>query len=303
MGRPIIPHRIRSGNFLLVSALLTALVACSPPAAPRGDIRLVDDAGDSVVLAAPARRIASLIPVTTEVLFDLGAGASVVGRTTWCDQPAEVSRVASLGDGLEPNVEAIVAVHPDLVVLYRSPRNAAAAVRLRQLGFPTIQLRTDGLADLHRATGLLGRATGRTVEADRVLGAMDSLLALLDRRKDSGRRPSVLVLAWDQPPMTIGRGSFLHEILERAGARNVFDDLESPSAPVSLEAIAIRDPDLILTLDVAPTIAGRPEWQVVRAVREGHFLRVHGSEFMRPTPRAPEAVRQLAGVLDSLRAH
>jgi ABC-type Fe3+-hydroxamate transport system substrate-binding protein len=286
----------------LVSALLTALGACLPPAATRGAIRLVDDAGDSVVLAVPARRIASLIPVTTEVLFDIGAGASVVGRTTWCDQPAEASRVTSLGDGLEPNVEAIVAVNPDLVILYRSPRNAAAAERLRQLGFPTIQLRTDGLVDLHRATGLLGRATGREAEAGRVLGVMDSLLALLDRRKDPGLRPSVLVLAWDQPPMTVGRGSFLHEILERAGARNVFDDLESPSAPVSLEVIATRDPDLILTLEVAPAITARPEWQAVRAVRERHFLQVRGSEFMRPTPRAPEAVRQLARALDSLRA-
>ena len=302
MGRPIITPRIRSRGSLLVCTLLTALGACVAPPVTRGEIRLVDDAGDSVVLAAPARRIVSLIPVTTEVLFDLGAGANLVGRTTWCDQPAEASRIRSLGDGLEPNVEAIVSVNPDLVVLYRSPRNAAAAERLRQLGFPTIQLRTDGLTDLHRATGLLGRATGRTAEAGWVLGVMDSLLALLDRRKDSGPRPSVLVLAWDQPPMTIGRGSFLHEILERAGARNVFDDLESPSAPVSLEAIAARDPDLILTLDVAPTIAGRPEWQVVRAVRERHFLRVHGSEFMRPTPRAPDAVRQLARVLDSLRA-
>ena len=80
-------------------------------------------------------------------------------------------------------------------------KRAAAAERLRQLGFPTIQLRTDGLADLHRATGLLGRATGREAEAGRVLGVMDSLLALLDRRRDPGPRPSVLVLAWDQPAL------------------------------------------------------------------------------------------------------
>jgi ABC-type Fe3+-hydroxamate transport system substrate-binding protein len=108
-------------------------------------------------------------------------------------------------------------------------------------------------------------------------------------------RPKVLLLVWEQPPMTIGRGSFLSELVRRAGGDNLFDDVTSTSGTVSIEAVAARDPDLILTAtDGPPAFATRPEWQVVRAVRERRFLQVSGSEFNRPSPRAPAAVGTLA---------
>src|SRR5262245_40070576 len=99
------------------------LVACAAPQSSAGRIHVVDDAGDTVRLAEPARRVVSLIPATTELLFAIGAGPLVVGRTTWCDYPAAATQVPNLGDGIRPNVEAIVAQHPDLVVLYRSTQN------------------------------------------------------------------------------------------------------------------------------------------------------------------------------------
>lgn len=259
---------------------------------------MVDDAGDTLRLARPAARIVSLIPTTTEVLFALGAGDRLVGRTTWCDYPAEALAVPAVGDGIEPNVERIVARRPDLVVLYRSSRNTLAARRLRTLGIPTAQLRTDGVEDLRRAARLLGRVTGRDGEARALLGSFDGALAQATRHRVE--RPSVLLLAWDQPPLVIGRASFLHELVELAGGRNVFADLETASGPVSLEAIAARDPDLILTATDAPSFASRPEWQVVRAVRERRFLALAGSEFARPSPRLPDAVRRLARALDSM---
>jgi ABC-type Fe3+-hydroxamate transport system substrate-binding protein len=113
-------------------------------------------------------------------------------------------------------------------------------------------------------------------------------------------RPSVFILVWDRPPMALGKGSFLSEIVDRAGARNIFEDMEAPSGPVSIEAVAERDPDFILTTSAsAPAFAARSEWQVVRAARERRFLQVSGSEYNRPSPRMPDAVRALA---DSLRA-
>jgi iron complex transport system substrate-binding protein len=95
--------------------------------------------------------------------------------------------------------------------------------------------------------------------------------------------------------MTIGRGSFLSDLVRRAGGVNLFDDVGRSSGNVSIEAVAARDPDLILTTAEGPrAFATRPEWQVVRAVRERRFLQVSGSEFNRPSPRAPLAVRVLA---------
>ena len=95
--------------------------------------------------------------------------------------------------------------------------------------------------------------------------------------------------------MTIGRGSFLSELVERAGGENLFADVSTSSGPVSIEAVSVRDPDLILTTAAGPaSFARRPEWQVVRAVRERRFLNVSGSEYDRPGPRSPGAIRALS---------
>ena len=284
----------------LLAVALLAGAACGGGAPPPTSLTVIDDAGDTVALVRPASRVVSLIPATTELLFALGAGSSVVGRTTWCDAPEAALAVPSLGDGLEPNIEAIVATAPDLVVLYPSARNATAAARLRDLRLPTVQLRTDRLEDLARAAGILGRLTGHSRTADSLVRATDSALQAVSR---TGARPlSVLIVVWDQPPMTVGRGSFLHQIVERAGGQNAFGDLAASSATVSLEAIVARDPDVILTTSDAPSLADRPEWQAVRAVRERRFLTVGGSEFLRPSPRAPAAVARLARLLDSVAA-
>jgi iron complex transport system substrate-binding protein len=283
----------RSAVIVLLAGLLGCGTAQSRAAA---GTRLVDDAGDTVSMAAPARRIVSLIPATTELLFAIGAGGSVVGRTTWCDYPPGARAVPSLGDGIAPNVEAVLASRPDLVLLYNSAQNAAIAGRLRTLGIPELRLNTDRLADVGRVARLLGRATGRLRAADSVSAVFDTALAHATV-ETHGPRPKVLLLVWEQPPMTIGRGSFLSELVERAGGANLFDDVRSSAGTVSIEAVAARDPDLILTTTAAPTFAERPEWRAVRAVRERRFLRVTGSQFDRPSPRAPAAIRELAAEL------
>ena len=109
------------------------------------------------------------------------------------------------------------------------------------------------------------------------------------------RRPSVFILSWNDPPITIGGGSFLSEIVERAGGRNLFGDSDKPSFVVAIEAVVARDPDYVLVSGTdEPSFARRPEWRVVPAVRERRFLRVNGSEFSRPSPRIGDAVRALA---------
>ena len=156
------------------------------------------------------RRIVSLIPATTELLFAIGAGPAVVGRTEWCDYPAEAAKVPNLGDGINPNVEAVLASRPDLVILYNSAQNAAIAGRLRTLGISAIRLNTDALRDVGRVGRLLGRLTGHVVAADSMASVFDTALASATVSPVGRRRPSVLLLVWEQPPMTIGRGSFLN---------------------------------------------------------------------------------------------
>jgi ABC-type Fe3+-hydroxamate transport system substrate-binding protein len=261
---------------------------------------VVDDAGDTVSLASPARRVVSLIPAATELLFAIGAGPLVVGRTQYCDYPSAAQRVPNLGDGIKPSIEAIVARRPDLVVLYNSGQNAPVAARLRELGIPSLRINTDALSSVPRVARLLGLLTDQLQGADSLVAVFDTALAHATRNPTS-RRPRVLLLVWEQPPMTIGRGSFLSELIERAGGDNLFEDVTASSGVVSIEAVAARNPDLIFTTAEGPAaFATRPEWQVVPAVRQRRFLHVTGSEFNRPSPRAPGAIRQLAAQLSRL---
>ncbi|HEU4698007.1 MAG TPA: helical backbone metal receptor [Gemmatimonadales bacterium] len=284
-----------------VAVAAVALGACRAEPARSGrsvaaPIRVVDDMGDTVALAQPATRLVSLIPASTELLFALGAGPRVVGRSHWCDYPAAATAVADVGDGINPSLEAILARRPDLVLLYASGQNVAAARRLRALGVPAFLARTDRIEDVARLARVFGTLTGRAAAADSLVAAFaDSLRAATGPDTlPAARRPSVFLLVWDQPPMTVGAGSFLSELMERAGGRNVFADLRGSSAEISVEAVATRNPDLVLTggADI-PRIATLPAWQGIPAVRERRFVRIPGSEFNRPGPRTPQAIREL----------
>jgi len=283
---------------LAAAGVFTLLAACRPTVRAPAGVPVADDAGDTARVVLPARRIVSLNPAATELLFAIGAGSDVVGRTAWCDYPPEAKAVPSLGDGINPNLEAIVARKPDLVLLYTSGQNAEAARRLANLGIPALRFRTDSFNDVSRLARVFGRLTGREASADSVARSFEADLASATVPAPA-RRPTVFLLVWDQPPMTVGRGSFLTELIERAGGENVFADVASSSAPVSIEAVAARNPDVILLLgNEPPAFAERPEWQVVRAVREQRFVRADGSEFSRPSPRAPEAIRRLHAELE-----
>ncbi len=286
------------GVLFLLFALAFAVPGCREPGPASRAVVVVDDAGDSVAVRVPAERVVSLIPASTELHFAIGAGPAVVGRTEWCDYPAEVAAVPNLGAGINPNLEAVLSARPDLVILYNSAQHAEAASRLRRLGIPTLRLNTDALTDVPRVGALLGRLTGHERGADSVSAVFDTALASATTESRAARRPRVLLLVWEQPPMTVGRGSFLSELVERAGGENLFADVSASSGPVSIEVISVRDPDLSLTTAAGPaTFASRPEWQVVRAVRERRFLNVSGSEYDRPGPRSPRAIRALAARL------
>jgi iron complex transport system substrate-binding protein len=283
---------------VLLSVVAIAVLACRQPAPQSHSLVVVDDAGDSVAVRIPATRVVSLIPASTELLFAIGAGPVVVGRSEWCDYPPAATAVPNLGAGINPNVEAVLAARPDLVVLYNSAQHAGVASRLRGLGVPTIRINTDALTDVPRIGALLGRLTGHRREADSVSAVFDTALAAATVDTRLPDRPKVLLLVWEQPPMTVGRGSFLSELVERAGGENLFADVASSSGQVSIEAVSVRDPDLILTAAAGPAgFATRPEWQAVRAVREKRFLAVSGSRYDRPGPRSPDAIRALTARL------
>lgn len=259
---------------------------------------VIDDFGDTSRFARPAQRVVSLNPVTTELLFALGVGDRAVGRTTWDLFPEAAKAVPDLGPGMGPNVEAVMGQRPDLVLLYASESNRAAVQQLRAAGIATLTHRTDKVADLQRVLPVIAAALGvdsiGRLVADSVRASVEAVRAM--------PRPSEPVRAfwhiWDAPIMTIGGGSYMSELLEIAGAVNVFADAEQPSPAVSLEEIARRNPDVILAgPNNARKLRANPLWQAVPAVRAGRILVIDTTVVGRPGVRMGEAARFLRRAL------
>lgn len=276
--------------------------ALQGPAAAEDTIRLVDDAGREVVLDGPARRIVSLVPALTEVLFAIGAGDRLVGRTRFDAHPPAVRRVPSVGDGIRPSIEVVLAREPDLVLLYAGPDNRGVAEELRRVGLRTLALRHDRLEDLERNVERLGEATACREGARALTEALRRDLQAVAEAAAEVPARSVYYDLWPDPPITVGAGSYLDSLIVQAGGRNVFAELAAPSPQVSLEAIAARDPDVIVWPvsregPARPPPAARPGWLAVAAVRRGDVRRVDGELVHRLGPRIGEAAAALAGAI------
>ena len=283
-------------SFTRQSLLVVAAAACSTRAPTRS--AAVDDFGDTLRVSAPPQRIVSLNPATTELVFALGAGPRLVGRTTYDSWPDSAKFVPDLGTGIRPNVEAILGAHPDLVLLYASQDNRAAAERLRSAGISTLSLKIDSIGSFKSGVMLIGKILGDTARARIV---RDSVVATLDRVAQATKslsRPKVFWHVWDAPIITIGRGSFMNELVTIAGGTNAYGDIASPSPTVSLEDVSQRNPDFILAGPVGTKqILGDPRWQIVRAVRDRNVLVVDTNLVARPSVRLGEAAVSIANLL------
>ena len=300
---------------LLLLALAAVLTGCRAEAdrAPANDTAgaggrgtLVDDFGDTLsvqphgdgAIPVDAQRVVSLNPTTTEIAFALGVGERLVGRSRWDAWPAEAARVPAVGDGIRPNVEAILATRPTIVVLYASADNRPAARALRAAGVATLAVRVDSIAEFRRVTRLLATVLGVPERGRAVVDSVDATLARVRRVTTGASRPTVLWRAWDVPLMVIGGGSYFTELVEIAGGRNAFADDPRPSPQVSFEEVLRRNPDRVLAGDsAAAAMRADARWRTVPAVRDGRLLVVDGDLLARPSVRLGEAAVHLAARL------
>jgi ABC-type Fe3+-hydroxamate transport system substrate-binding protein len=268
-----------------------------PGAAPAATIapELRDDYGRVVRLGAPPRRIVSLNPATTELLFAIGAGDRVVGRTEYDLWPDSARLVPSVGAGMQPNLEAVMGRHPDLVVLYASGSDRGAADRLTSAGIPTAAFRMDRVADFARVTIFLGRLIGDTLRARTVVDSVTTTLDRVRRATDTLPRPTVFMHVWEKPLMTIGGGSFLSELVTIAGGRNIYDSLPAPSPVVTIEDVLRRNPQIVLVSPIErASMLASDRWRALPAVRGGRVLAYDTNRVARPSVKLGEAAVSLA---------
>jgi len=270
------------------AAALGAVAACS---------RTRTSAPDA---GAPTR-IVSLAPSTTEALFAVGAGALVVGRSTYGDWPPEARRLPAVG-GVAPDLEAILELRPDLVVGLSGVASQHLADKLAARGIASWFPRTESLAQIDALLVGLGARTGHAEQARRVVTDLDAREQAITAATAAERRPRVLMVVGLGPVVAAGPASFADEMIRRAGAENVLVD--AAAWPVlGFERIVELDPDVVIDASAVETggvtriTPDAPGWSGLRAVREGHVIALADQRVLRPGPRIAEGLAVLASAL------
>jgi iron complex transport system substrate-binding protein len=280
---------VRSASWLALLALV-GLAACSRSSAPGA-------------APAEAKRIVSLGPATTEALYAVGAGDRVVGRSRYDDYPPEVAKVPAVG-GIEPDVEAILELHPDLVVGPSGHWSAGLAQTMHAHGIATWFPEENGsLAEVDALVVGVGTRAGHAADAARVVEALHAREAAVERAVAAAPKPRVLVVVGTTPVVVaVGPASFADELLRRAGARNAVT-AGGGWPTLDMEHVVELDPDVVVDATVAETggethiTPDATGWKGLRAVREGHVVPLRDPRVLRPGPRVAEGLAVLAHAL------
>lgn len=244
----------------------------------------VDAAGVGHTFTEPATRIVSLVPSATETIHALGADASLVGRTDY-DTEDWSADVASVGGGLDPNLEAIVALRPDLVIRFEGEQDPRTPERLDELGIRHVAVRPVRLDDIFTTTAIVGVVTGRQEAADSIARSIRAGLDhLRDRAADLPRLRVAYVLG-GSPPWVSGPDTYIVEVLELIGGDNVFDDLGASYASVSPEELRTREIDVVLVSS---------DETIDASLVPGARFELIGADLESPGPGVVDAARRVA---------
>ena len=269
---------------------------------PVAAIEITDDAGHRIRLDAPARRVISLVSSATETLIALGATNQIVGRTRYDDAP-EIAAVPSVGGGVDPSVEAIVGLHPDLVIGWSADKRQAAREKLVSLGVRVFTMRTEDTTDVFRGIANLGRLTGRDSAARTLASSIRGELDDVHRSIAGRPAPSVFYVVFNDPPMTAGPATFIAQLIGVAGGRSSFDDSKQMWPNVSMEEIVRRQPDVLVVpvgefkTSTTNYFRVRAGWRDLRAVRTGRVVAVPANLLNRPSANIAKAARELRAAL------
>lgn len=284
---------------LLMAALARAQPAATADKGLPTSVQLTDDRGRVVTLPRPPQRIVSLLPSLTETVCALDQCHRLVGVDRYSNWPETVTRLPQVGGGLDPNIEAIVALRPDVVLMATSSR---ASARLESLGVAVVALEPKSHADVQRVMGKLGQVLG-VPDAQRVWRHVDAAVEAAAQSVPPAARGVRVYFEVNRGPYGAGASSFIGETLTRLGARNILPASLGPFPKLNPEFVVRADPDLIMV--GARSVEGlteRPGWSNMRAVREQRlcvFPPEEADVLVRPGPRMAEGARIMARCLAS----
>ncbi len=277
-------------------AMATALPARTAP------WRALDDEGRSVTLPYSPQRIVSLSPGATAMIFAAGGGARLVGTVQFSIEPAAARDIMRIGDAHGYDLERILALHPDVIVAWSGGASAAQLAPLERAGLVIYRHHVVRLNDVAPSIERLGVLLGTPGVAHEAAASLSGRIDQLRSQYRNPQPPRVLIQVWDRPVYTVGGAQLISDAVEVCGFRNLFADLAAPAPAVALEAIASRNPEVILALaaDASSAQAWLQRWQALpalRAVRDGALLPFVDARLSRLGPEVVDATEDLCRVL------
>jgi len=263
-------------------------------AAAHAEVGVVDDYGSSVRLPTPARRIVSLAPHLTELVYAAGGGASMVGAVDYSDYPPAARDLPRVGSDAHINSEAVLALKPDLIVAWPNAGSVRAIDRLASLGLPVFRSEPRELDDIATTIERLGVLAASVANAGREARAFRARHAALEKRYAARPKLRVFFQVWDRPLVTVNGAHVISKVITLCGGENVFTHLPLIAPEVDAEAVLRAKPDVVVAS--APG-AKPPVW-----LRDARFAVVAPDLIQRHTPRLLDGAEQLCGILEAVRA-
>lgn len=269
--------------------LIVLLAGCSGPSDPPAATReFVDSRGKTVRIVYPPRRIVSIIPSTTELLYAVGAGDQIAGVTTWCDWPPEAKSKPKIGD-IVVDYEKLATLRPDVVVTYWSQTKKTSA-DIESKGIPLFSVEPHSFEEIVRSLRMLGTMTGHDSEGEKAASALEARVKAVVATPG----PTVYFEHSPEPLGTTGPDTYAGDALRRAGGRNIFD---GGWHLIDWEAVMKRDPEIILiTHDRKEGLERRAGWSNLRAVKTGRIYFVAKENYLYPTPRLVNGLEEAARI-------
>ena len=268
-------------------------------------ISVRDDAGHSVVLQQPARRVISLAPHVTELLFAAGAGARIVGVMNFSDFPEAAKKIPLIGSNNQVDIERVIALRPDLLIVWQSGNTARQIEQLRQLGVPMFFSEPHKLDDVASSIQRFGQLLGSGPAAQAAAAAYRQKVAALSARYAARPPVRVFYQIWDQPLYTLNGQHIVSDAIRVCGGQNVFGALGVVAPAVSIEAVLEANPEVIFGGDQHdPADAGINLWRPYRsllAVQQGNLFTLGGELLTRAGPRMADGTALLCEKLELAR--
>ncbi len=301
---PPLRPMIRLARFALAAALLIGSLHS------HAAVSVTDDTGATVTLPAPAQRVISLAPHVTELLYAAGGGARVIGAVSYSDYPPEAKQLPRVGDNKALDLERIVALKPDLIVVWRHGNAQRQIERLREMHIPLFFSEPHRLDDVAVSLTKLGQLLGTSPVADAAAAAYRRDIAGLRSRYASRAPVSVFYQVWDQPLMTLNGEHMVSDVIALCGGRNVFAQLEPLVPTVSTEAVLAANPEAIVTAapgatkpdTTLPQLGAWRAWPSLTAVANNNLFAIDGDLINRPAPRIAQGAKQMCEDLDLARS-